>query len=142
MIQYAHNHTGARDYGNGQTAKATIEGAARQGYLDALADRSYSTDYDRAGDVFGDRAPQWQRNYEAGRQWAAAVRAVGLTPAEWPEGARVPSELLAQLGEVRRVTGSGTRPEDVQMRPADDPAPLHAVVPTLRRGRILERITQ
>ena len=135
MKPYAdHNRTDSRIYGDGETAKTPIEGAARQGYLDGCAHRGFSPEYDAA-------IPQWQRNYEAGRQWAAAIKAIGVTPAEWPEGSRTPPTLLDQLTEVRRITGSGTRPEDVQVRPGDDDVPLHAVVPTLRRGRIVERIT-
>lgn len=127
-----HNRRDPRQYGDGVSAKTPIEGAARLGYLDAGG--PFRREYD---DAIG----QWQRNYEAGRQWATAIRAIGLTPAEWPEGARTPQPLLDQLAEVRRRTGSGTRPEDTHDRPRDDPAPLHAVVPVVRRGRIVERIT-
>ena len=134
MMYAAHNHTGPRIYGDGATAKTPIEGAARQGYLDGWAHRGFSHEYDAA-------IPQWQRNYEAGRQWATAILAIGLDPAEWPEDARVPQPLLNQLARVREITGSGTRPEDTTDRPSDDPTPLHAVVPTLRRGRIVERLT-
>jgi hypothetical protein len=129
-----HNRTDPRIYGDGATAKTPIEGAAREGYLDGCARRSFSREYDAA-------IPQWQRNYEAGRQWASAILAIGLEPVDWAPDTRTPQPLLNQLAEVRAITGSGTRPEDVQIRPGDDPTPLHAVVPTLRRGRIIERIT-
>jgi hypothetical protein len=129
-----HNRTDPRVYGDGMTAKTPIEGAARQGYLDGCAGRGYCREYAAA-------VGQWQRNYEAGRQWARAILSIGLKPVEWPEGAKVTQALLDQLAEIRRVTGSGTRPEDTKFRPGDDPAPLHAVVPTLRRGRIIERVT-
>lgn len=132
MISLAHNRTGPRERGDGLSAKTPIEGAARLGYLDAGS--PYRQEYDTA-------LPQWQRNYEAGRQWATAIRAIGLEPAEWPDGGRVPQALLDQLAKVRTVTGSGTRPEDTQVRPKDDPAPLHAVVPRVVRGRLLERMT-
>lgn len=137
VISSADNRRDQRIYGNGMCALTPIEGAARAGYLDVLEGRSFSREWET-------QIPQWQRNYEAGRLWATAIRAVGLEPADWPEGARVPHPLLAQLDQVRRVTGSGTRPEDAKPyeRPGDDPSPLHAVVPTLRRGRIVERITQ
>jgi hypothetical protein len=130
----AHNRTDPHVYGDGITAKTPIEGAARQGYLDGYAHRPFSPEYDAA-------IPQWQRNYETGRQWAIGIQAIGLEPTEWPEGARTPAALLTQLAEVHFVTGSGTRPEDTALRPADDPTPLHAVVPILRRGRVIKRIT-
>lgn len=122
-------------YGNGFSAQTPIEGAARQGYLDRIAGRGFSAEYDAA-------IGQWQRNYEAGRQWATAILAIGQTPAEWQPGAKVPADLLDQLDDVRCITGSGTRPEDTKawMRPGDDPSRLLAVVPTVRRGRIIERI--
>lgn len=129
----AHNHTGERVRGDGVTAKTPIEGAARAGYLDGCAGLRFRTEWEVA-------EPQWQRNYEAGRQWAVAIGAVGLEPAEWAEGARVPAAVLAQLAEVRRLTGCATRPEDWRPgeRPGDDPRPMRACVPRLRRGRIVE----
>jgi hypothetical protein len=132
---FSDNRRDKVEWGNGVSAKATIEGAARQGWLDAIACRGYSPDYTAS-------VGQWQRNYEAGRQWATAIIAIGLTPADWSEGARVPATILNQLAEVRSRTGSGTRPEDYQVRPPDDPAPLRAFVPVVtRRGRIVERLT-
>lgn len=125
-------------YGNGSAALTPIEGAARTGYIERIAGRGFSPEYQA-------QTGQWQRNYEAGRQWATAILAIDLTPAEWPEGAKVPGDLLDQLTQVRRVTGSPTRPEDWRRdfgAPADDPTRLHAVVPTLRRGRIIEKVTQ
>lgn len=133
-MNHEHNRRDPRVYGNGLTVATPIEGAAREGYLDVLHGRGFSREWES-------QVGQWQRNYEAGRQWATAIRAVGLEPADWPLGARVPQPLLQQLDQVRRVTGSGTRPEDYAVRPVDDDRPLHAVVPTLRRGRIVERIT-
>lgn len=129
-----HNRRDPRVYSRG-VVLTPIEGAARAGYYDVIEGRGFSGEWER-------QVGQWQRNYEAGRQWATAIRAIGLEPAEWVEGARVPQPLLAQLEEIRRVTGSGTRPEDVRVRPKDDPSPLHAVVPVVRRGRIIERVTQ
>ena len=131
----AHNRTDPTIYGDGHTALTPIEGAARAGYLDVIAGRGFCAEWES-------QIGQWQRNYEAGRQWACAILACGLTPAPWHEGEKVPQPLLAQLDAVRSKTGSGTRPEDISDRPANDPTPLHAVVPTLRRGRIVERITQ
>lgn len=78
-----------------------------------IARRSFNAEY-------ADAVPQWQRNYEAGRQWATAVRAIRKRHAKWPEGERVPQAVLDQLGLIRRVTGSGTRPEDTE--PYDRPS--------------------
>ncbi len=131
------NRRDRRIYGDGFNAKTPIEGAARQGWLDACAGQGFSPEWEA-------ETPQWQRNYEAGRQWAVAVLSVGLEPTDWPEGARVPQPLLDQLAKVRAVTGCGTRPEDFNYdRPPDDPAPLRAMVPVVtRRGRIVERLTR
>jgi hypothetical protein len=136
MLSTPHNHTGERVYGNGVAALTPIEGAARAGYLDGCAGRGFRAEWER-------QEPQWQRNYEAGRQWAAAVKAIGLEPADWPEGSRVPHPLLAQLAEVRRLTGSGTRPEDAPAweRPGPTRRPVRAMVPRVRRGRIIEELT-
>ena len=130
------NRRDAIQYGDGFTAKTPIEGAARLGYLDALARVGFRLEYDAA-------EGQWQRNYEAGRQWATAILAIGLEPAMWEEGERVPRPLLEQLGQVRTVTGSGTRPEDNKgAYPAPDDKPVLAIVPVIRRGRIIERVSR
>ena len=128
-----HNRTDPHIYGNGVAALTPIEGAARAGYLDAGG--PFSTEY-------ATQIGQWQRNYEAGRQWAIAIRAAGIDAPDWPEGERTPAAILNALAEVRRVTGSGTRPEDYQSRPRDMRGPVRAIVPDIRRGRLVERITR
>lgn len=130
------NRRDPRQYGDGISVRTPIEGAARQGYLDVQGGCGFSAEY-------ASQVGQWQRNYEAGRQWATAIRAIGQQPVEWPGGTKVPPALLEQLNDVRIITGCGTRPEDTKPvdRPHDDPSPLYAVVPTLRRGRIIERIS-
>lgn len=117
--------------------RTPIEGAARMGYLDRIAGRPFAPEY-------MPESGQWQRNYEAGRQWAIAIASIGLTPVDWPDGAKTPPAILAQLDDVRRVTGCGTRPEDTKSwdRPAPNNDPIFAVVPVLRRGRIVERLSQ
>jgi hypothetical protein len=123
------NRRDPRVYGDGQTAVTPIEGAARLGYEDGILGRPFDPEY-------ATQQGQWQRNYEAGRQWAVALLAVGLLPPAWRDGERVPAALLNHLAEVRRITGTGTRPEDtpVYQRPEPDDAPLHAMVP-VRQGR-------
>jgi hypothetical protein len=134
--QADHNRRDPRVYGNGFAALTPIEGAARAGYLDACAGRGFAPQWEA-------ETGQWQRNYETGRLWAMAIRAIGEAPAGWPDGARVPQALLMQLDRVRAITGSGTRPEDTPAaaRPNDTDQPLHAIVPRLVRGRIVERTT-
>lgn len=137
MTTHTDNRRDPRVFGNGAFAATPIEGAARAGYYDAINSRRFSPECEVS-------TGQWQRNYEAGRQWATAILSIGLEPTEWRDGERVPQALLNQLAEVRRVTGSGTRPEDAQPheRPGDDAAPLHALVPVVRRGRIVEERTR
>jgi len=131
MLRADDNRRDTVERGNGFSAKTPIEGAARLGYLDALEGKGFRGEY-------AAQIGQWQRNYEAGRQWVVAVRACGLTPCAWKEGARVPRELLDLLAEVRRMTGSGTRPEDYQSRPDPDDTPMRIVFPVVRGRKIRE----
>lgn len=126
----------AVQYGDGEAALTPIEGAAHAGYIDASEGRGFSSEYTA-------QTGQWQRNYEAGRQWAVAILSIGAVPPMWTAGTRTPAEILALLDEVRRRTGSGTRPEDTPawQRPEDDKRRVRAVVPVVRRGRIVERVT-
>lgn len=120
---------------SGQSSGSRAVRAARAGWLDALAGRPFSEEWQT-------ETAEWQRNYESGRQWAVAVRAAGLTPPDWPEAAPVPQELLQILARIRNMTGSGTRPEDFKERPAPNAERVRAFVPVIdRRGRVVERLT-
>ena len=124
------------EYGDGRTIKTPIEGAAREGYLDALNHMPFSREYT-------DQVGQWQRNYESGRMWVAAIRSIGLTPADWSAGSRTPQAIINQLNRHFELTGSaaGTDSIKANQRPCPDPSRLHAIVPIVRRGRIVEIVT-
>lgn len=117
----------------GQSAgvKSDIEGAARCGYLDAVAMRGHSAEYEMQED-------KWQRNYEIGRLWVSSMRAAGIVPPEWPEDAVRPEGFQACLETMRRIVGDVVPRGEVL---AADPAPLRARVPDLRHGRLIERVT-
>lgn len=122
---------------SGQSSGSRAVRAARAGWLDALAGRPFSEEWQT-------ETAEWQRNYESGRQWAVAVRASGLDVPVWPEAAPVPQDLLRLLDHIRNLTGSGTRPEDFKggQRPAPNDEKVRAIVPVVdRRGRIVERLT-
>jgi hypothetical protein len=123
--------------GDGVHAKPPIEGAARAGYLDALRGKPFSADWETA-------EKQWQRNYESGRLWGVAILTLGIEAPVWKPGELTPALLLEALQTIRAETGSGTRPEDFsrEQRVMDDGRRLRAIVPQLRRGRVVDRMTE
>jgi hypothetical protein len=108
-------------------ARHNIEAAAREGYLDALAGKGFSRQYD-------DAPPPWQRNYEIGRLWGAGMIACGIEPPGWPDTAtRQPNEITLAVAEVGRRIGA-LRPEMEGIQaPRDDLPTLHTIAPPRRR---------
>ena len=106
-----------------------IEAAAREGYLDALADRGFSLSYD-------DAPAPWQRNYEIGRLWGAGIKVCGIEAPAWPVAtARQPPEVTRAVEEVGRRIGA-LRPEIEGIKaPADDLPVLHSGMKLMRRRR-------
>ena len=124
----------ARDIGHVYSADAKrsdIEMAARRGYQDAKAGRAMSAEYEAQTD-------KWQRNYEIGRLWIASMRAAGIKPPAWPKGAARPKGFDDCLRKTRDVVGDIV-PRGQKL--PDDNAPLYALVPDVRHGRIIERVT-
>lgn len=110
-------------------ARHNIEAAARAGYLDALAERGFSRDYD-------DAPAPWQRNYEIGRLWGAGIKVCGIEAPPWPAyPLRQPDEVTRAVEEVGRQIGA-LRPEIEGIKaPADDLPVLHAAMKLGRRPR-------
>lgn len=117
--------------GQSYGVKSNIEGAARAGYLDAVAIRGHSAEYETQED-------KWQRNYEIGRLWVSSMRAAGIAPPDWPEGAQRPDGFEVCLATMRRIVGDVVPRGEVM--PADA-KPLHARVWDVRHGRLVERMT-
>lgn len=111
--------------------RPNIEAAAREGYLDGLADRGFSRHYDSAP------AP-WQRNYEIGRLWAVGIKTCDLTAPDWPaDRQQQPAEINGLMQEISRRIGA-LRPEtDGVKAPADLPT-LHEPLAIPRR--LLRRV--
>lgn len=105
-----------------------IEAAAREGYLDALAGKGFSRQYD-------DSPGPWQRNYEIGRFWAIGMNVCGIEPPEWPERERrQPAEITQATEEIARRIGA-IRPEIEGIKaPSDDLPVLHEPLRIPRRG--------
>lgn len=128
--------------GNGQAvanwnatgvARHNIEAAAREGYLDGLAGKGFSRQYD-------DAPGPWQRNYEIGRLWASGMLACKINPPSWPETMSMqPNEITNAVAEIARRIGA-LRPEMEGIKAPND-NPVRAVVPVVVRGRIVERMT-
>ena len=113
--------------------RSDIEAAARLGYLDAVAGRGPSREYETQED-------KWQRNYEIGRLWVSSMRAAGLTPPEWAQDQSRPIGFAKCLAAMRAKVGDIV-PRTGQILPPDPNLVLHALVPDIRRGRIIERMT-
>lgn len=109
------------------TQRQTI-GAARAGYLDALNDQPFRSEFDAAERV-------WQRNYETGRMWAVGFRAAGIEPPPWIAGEAEPKDFQRLLRLCTERIGS-IRPE-VMGEMAADPTLAMVVRVPIRRGRRL-----
>ena len=70
-------------------------GAARDGYIDAIAGQGFSSFYEQASRVY-------QLNYERGRIWAISFKALGDAP-KWPRNVKYPRTIERNLTATLRA---------------------------------------
>jgi len=109
-------------------ARHNIEEAAREGYLDGLANRGFSSRYDAA-------PGPWQRNYEIGRFWAIGIRVCGIDPPEWPEGVKRQPDAITRATEQVALKIGAIRPEIVGIQASAELPTLHEPMALPRRRR-------
>jgi hypothetical protein len=110
--------------------RSDIESAARAGYLDAVSGRGMSPEYEV-------QSYKWQRNYEIGRIWVAAARAMNIVPQDWPENQARPAGFDGFLRDVQRMLGGRLDdlvPRESSHQPVDPELRMRVSMHTGRRG--------